>query len=164
MAAGRRVYKPGMIRLGYPTQNLTIPAGTNRTCRLASLNGVEKVRALIRENLVGLATILHWNAGHDVGLFRMGQALIPFASRPAFDLSLPTWESRGVRPKLHLSSQNPEKQAGAHAYSIEEEDWEELKEAIDGREADVMVEAKGKEHALIPLGIEIEDTEVIADG
>ena len=30
-----------------------------------------------------------------------------------------------------------------------------LVEALDGREADVMVEAKGKEHALAPLGVEI---------
>ena len=35
------------------------------------------------------------------------------ALEEAFDLSLPTWEARGARPKLHLSSQNPEKQAGA---------------------------------------------------
>jgi hypothetical protein len=28
--------------------------------------------------------------------------------------------------------------------------------ALDGREADAMVEAKGKEHALPPLGVRIE--------
>jgi UV DNA damage endonuclease len=73
-----------VIRLGYPTQNLTIPASTNRTLRLASLSDVEKVRRLVRENIAGLKTILRWNAEHGVGLFQMGQSLIPFASHPAF--------------------------------------------------------------------------------
>jgi hypothetical protein len=31
------VYKGQVIQLGYPTQNLTIPASTNRTLRLANL-------------------------------------------------------------------------------------------------------------------------------
>ena len=45
----REVYKRSVIRLGYPTKTLTIPAGTNRTCRLANLHDAEKVQALIRE-------------------------------------------------------------------------------------------------------------------
>jgi UV DNA damage endonuclease len=73
----------------------------------------------------------------------------------ALDLSLPTWEGRGVRPKLHLSSQDPAKQAGAHAYLVEPRDWHSLLCALGGREADVMVEAKGKERALAPLGAAI---------
>jgi UV DNA damage endonuclease len=287
-----------VIRLGYPTQNLTIPASTDRTLRLASLSDVEKVRRLVRENIAGLKTILRWNAEHGVGLFQMGQSLIPFASHPAFpydwvtehgdelreagnlardpgirlsmhpgqyinlgspkpyvsgrslselryvarvfdllgspdsvavlhmggahgdkpasaarfvkamrpetpvlrylalendervwtvaqivqtaralgipaimdsfhhdlnpgsltlnealDLSLSTWGR--ARPKLHLSSQDPAKQPGAHAYYVESRDWHALLAALDGREADVMVEAKGKEHALAPMGVEI---------
>ena len=289
-----------MIRLGYPAQNLTIPASTNRTLRLANLGDAEKVRALAWENLLGLETILRWNAEHGVNLFRIGQSLIPFASHPAFpydweaehgddlrglgelarsldirlsmhpgqfiqpgslrpevserslaelryvarvfdlignfdsvivlhmggtyedrtasiarfvetmrsetgilrylalendervwpmstivqtarslgvpaitdafhhglhpggltlkralDLSLPTWEVRGARPKVHLSSQDPEKQVGAHAYSVDLGDWYALLDALDGREPDVMVEAKGKEQALVPLGVRI---------
>jgi UV DNA damage endonuclease len=286
-----------VIRLGYPAQNLNIPASTNRTLRLANLGDPEKVRALVWENLLGLETILRWNAEHGVKLFRIGQSLIPFASHPAFpydwetehgddlrgigelarsldirlsmhpgqfiqpgslrpgvserslaelryvahvfdligssdsvmvlhmggayedrvastvrfvatmcsetgvlrylalendervwpvldivqtahllgvpaitdtfhhglnpgsltlrealDLSLPTWEVRRTRPKIHLSSQDPEKQVGAHAYSVDLGDWYALLDALDGREADVMVEAKGKEQALVPLG------------
>ena len=289
-----------MIRLGYPTQNLTLPAGTNRSLRLANLRDKDKVRGLVRENIAGLIRILPWNAERGIGLFRMGQAMIPFASHPGFpydweeehgdelsragklarslgirlsmhpgqyiqpgslkpevverslaelryvarlfdligspdsvlvlhmggayedkiataarfaetmrpettvlrylalendervwalpeivetastlgiptitdafhhglnsggltlgealDLALPTWETRQQRPKLHLSSQDPEKQLGAHAYSVYAEDWKTLVEALAGREADVMVEAKGKEYALIPLGIEL---------
>ena len=289
-----------MIRLGYPTQNLTIPASTNRSLRLASLTDEDRLRALIRENINGLREILHWNAAHDVRLFRLGQNLIPFSSHPAFpydwesvhgeelqeagklardlgirlsmhpgqyiqpsslkpevversldelhstarilsllgsqesvlvlhlgganqdkpatarrfvdvmrgeeevlrylalenderiwtvpeivdaatalgipaitdtlhhdlnpenltlgealDLSLPTWKVRDTRPKVHISSQNPEKQSGAHAYSIDLADWQALLDALDGREADAMVEAKGKEHALIPMGVKV---------
>jgi UV DNA damage endonuclease len=77
------------------------------------------------------------------------------ALREALDHSLPTWEMRDARPKIHLSSQDPEKQAGAHAYSVDLEDWHALLAALDGREADVMVEAKGKEQALVPLGVGI---------
>src|SRR5215210_289168 len=84
------VYKKPMIRLGYPTQNLSIPASTNRTLRLASLGDAEKVRALVWENLLGLETILRWNAGHGIRLFRMGQSLVPFASHPAFPYD---WET-----------------------------------------------------------------------
>lgn len=290
-----------MIRIGYPTQNLTIPAGTNRTLRLANLPDREKVRGLVRENIAGLREILEWNARHEVGLFRMGQSLIPFASHPAFpydwesehgdslreagalartlgirlsmhpgqyiqpgslklevaerslvelryvtrvfdligspdsvlvlhmggayedraatanrfvekmrpeadvlrylalenderiwtakeitktatslgvpaitdtlhhalnpgglslrealDLSLPTWSVRDARPKLHLSSQDPAKQPGAHSYAIDIEDWSALVDALEGRDTDVMVEAKGKEQALIPLGLVVE--------
>ena len=287
-----------MIRLGYPTQNLTLPASTNHSCRLPSLGDAEKVRAVVGENLPGLEAVLRWNAAHGAPLFRMGQALIPFASHPEFpydweaehgddlrnlgelagslgvrlsmhpgqfiqpgsprpgvserslielryvarvfdligshdsvivlhmggayedrpttaarfvdtmrpetdvlkylalendervwtvreivvaanelgvsaitdafhhglnpggltleealDLSLPTWGGR--RPKLHLSSQDPTKQAGAHAYLVNVEDWETLVRALGGREADVMIEAKGKELALAALGVEL---------
>ena len=61
----------------------------------------------------------------------------------------------GTAPKLHLSSQDPEKQPGAHAYSVDLVDWQTLADALHGREADIMVEAKGKEHALVSLGIKL---------
>nr|MDQ3318448.1 UV DNA damage repair endonuclease UvsE [Actinomycetota bacterium] len=276
--------------------NLTLPATTNRTLRLAGLMDVEKVRGLVWENLLGLETIVRWNAERGISLFRIGQGLIPFASHPAFpydwaaehgddlrelgalarslgvrlsmhpgqfinpgspnpqtagrsldelryatrvfdlmgsddavvvlhlggayddrpaaiarfveslrpeegilrylalenderiwtvgevsstarilgipaildnlhhalnpgglslgealDLALPTWEMRGVRPKVHLSSQDPAKRPGAHAHSIEAGDWAAFLDALDGRETDVMVEAKGKELALSVL-------------
>ena len=285
-----------MIRVGYAAQNLTISATTNRTLRLANLLNTKKVRGLIRENLADLETTLRWNDEHEVGLFRIGQSLIPFASHPqfpydwieehgnelrrvgefarscgirlsmhpgqyiqpgspkpevverslselryaarvlsligspdsvlvlhiggsfgnklatirrfmetvrleeriltylalenderiwhvadvvkgaqtlgvpaitdtlhhrlnpggltlevAFNLSLPTWKDRGAPPKLHLSSQDPEKRAGAHAYYVNLADWQVLTDALGNREADVMVEAKGKEQALLPL-------------
>ena len=290
------MYLLGMIRYGYPAQNLTLPATTNRTLRLASLADAEKVRALVWENMLGLETIVRWNAERGIRLFRIGQGLIPFASHQAFpydwseehgddlrelgalarslgvrlsmhpgqfinpgspnpetagrsldelryaarvfdlmgnddavvvlhlggayddrpaavarfvealrdqedilrylalenderiwtvgeivgaaralgipaildnlhhslnpgglslgealDLALPTWKARGVRPKVHLSSQDPTKRPGAHAHAIEAEDWAAFLDALGGRETDVMVEAKGKELALSRL-------------
>ena len=71
----------------------------------------------------------------------------------ALDSTLPTWRER--RPKLHLSTQDPAKRPGAHAFAVDPEDWRTLLGALDGREADVMVEAKGKELALAPLGVSI---------
>jgi UV DNA damage endonuclease len=283
-----------VIRFGYPAQNLTIPATTNRTLRLASLPDVAKLKGIVGENVSDLEAILRWNAECGVALFRIGQNLVPFASHPAFpydweaehgeelraagelarglgirlsmhpgqyinpgspksevvgrslaelryvarvfdlignpdsvavlhlggayadkqasiarfveamrpeseilrylalenderiwtvaevvetahllgipaiadafhhglnpgglalrealDLALPTWEARRIRPKLHLSSQDPDKRPGAHAYNVTAEDWQALLRALDGRDADVMVEAKGKELALI---------------
>ena len=287
-----------MIRVGYAAQNLTIPATTNRTLRLARLGDAEHVRSLVEANFAALRTILAWNARHGVDLFRIGQSLIPFGSHPAFpydwqaahgdelaeigalardlrirlsmhpgqyiqpgsptptivtnsldelryvaalfdligntdativlhmggaygdhagtadrfvpvvaaeervcrylalegderiwsleqiapsaaklgvpvivdtlhhrmnpgrlslaealDLCLPTWAPRGVRPKVHISSQDPAKQLGAHAFGIEGADWTALTEVIGDRDVDVMVEAKGKEQALIGLGL-----------
>jgi len=210
LRTGRAVYNLVVIRFGDPTQNLTIPADTNRTLRLANLHDAGKVWGLIRENLARLDAVIRWKARHCVRLLRMGQALIPFASHTEFpydwgtkhgeglekagklarelgirlsmhpgryiqpgspklverslaelryvarifDFSLTAWESRGTRPKLHLSSQNPEKQAGAHTYSVELAEWQALVDALEGRAANVTVEAKGKEHALVPLGVE----------
>ena len=285
-----------MIRFGYPAQNFTLPATTNRTLRLASLGDVEKLRALVWENMLGVESIVRWNAEKGIDLFRIGHTLIPFASHPLFpydwaeehgddlrelgalartlgvrlsmhpgqfinpgspneetarrsleelryvtrvfdllgnedavvvlhlggafddkpaaisrfverlepergmlrylalenderiwtieeictasnalgipavldtfhhsinpgnlslgealDFALPSWERRGVRPKVHLSSQDPTKRPGAHAHSIEAEDWAAFLDALGGRETDVMVEAKGKELALPAL-------------
>jgi UV DNA damage endonuclease len=50
----------------------------------------------------------------------------------AMDLSLPTRKRQGLRPKVHLSSQDPDKQAGAHAYSVDTGDLHAL-QALNGR-------------------------------
>jgi len=69
--------------------------------------------------------------------------------RKALDEAIPTWKGR--RPEVHLSSQDPTKRPGAHAFYIHPDDFYKLIDALDGRSADVMVEAKGKEQALIFL-------------
>lgn len=69
--------------------------------------------------------------------------------KEAVRAGIDTWDRR--RPKLHLSSQDNSKRAGAHAAGIYREDLTELLEALDGVEADIMVEAKDKELAVLPL-------------
>lgn len=289
-----------MIRVGYPTQNLSLPASTNRTLRLSNLPDTDRVSSLVSENVTALEEILRWNAERGIQLFRIGQSLIPFASHPDFpydwavqhvpeleragelarsvgirlsfhpgqyvqpgsprpevvarsleelryaaralsllgstdgvivlhlggahgdreatirrfvralraeyevlsflalenderiwtvaevvgvcgrlgvpaildtlhhelnpgslslrealDLTLPTWETRGDSPKLHISTQNPGKRPGAHAWAIDSGDWRRLTTALDGRSADVVAEAKGKELALAAAGIRV---------
>jgi hypothetical protein len=68
---------------------------------------------------------------------------------PTQNLSLPTWEVRGARPKLHLSSQGVGEEArrarlprGPPGLALP---------PLRPR----MVEAKGKELALVPLGARI---------
>jgi UV DNA damage endonuclease len=284
---------PEVLRLGYPCQNLTLPASTNHTLRLAGLSDRAKVRAIVDNNLDHLERILRWNAKRDIRVFRIGSSLVPFASHSAFpydwarehaarfaelaklarelgqrlsmhpgqyvnpaspdpgvaaaslaemrysarvlslleaaggvlivhlggaygqkeaawrrfvqvlrnereilkslalendertwtvpevirpatalgvpvivdtlhhrinpgdltlreaiDLAFPTWRNR---PKVHISSQAPGKPVGAHDDYIQACDWRELACALDGREADVMVEAKDKERALLDL-------------
>lgn len=72
-----------MIRLGYPCENLTLGATTNRTLRLAHLTE-ERVREKVAENLRDLERILRFNPPHGFALFRLGQHLVPFASHPHF--------------------------------------------------------------------------------
>ncbi len=55
-------------------------------------------------------------------------------------LALSTWKER---PKIHYSEQNPDKNRGAHSFYV--------KDVITGEEFDTMVEAKGKELAILPL-------------
>jgi UV DNA damage endonuclease len=89
------LYTCTVLRLGYPAQNLTLPATTNSTLRLASVSDVEKLQRLVRGNTADLRAILRWNAEHGIPLFRMGQDVIPFASHPAF-----TFEAKGKERAL----------------------------------------------------------------
>ena len=68
--------------------------------------------------------------------------------RGAIDTALATWTRR---PKMHLSSQDPAKQRGAHAWGVQIAGLRALIDALAGRESDVMVEAKGKEGAVLSL-------------
>ena len=82
------LYTGAVIRLGYPTQNLTIPASTNRSLRLASLSDAERVRALVGENVADLKTILRWNAEHGVWALQDGAEPDPLRLPPGLSLRL----------------------------------------------------------------------------
>lgn len=77
------------MKLGYPCENLTLGATTNRSLRLASLSP-ERAREKAEANLRDLERILRWNAERGFALFRIGQGLIPFASHPRFPYD---WEA-----------------------------------------------------------------------
>ena len=61
-----------------------------------------------------------------------------------------TWRPEHGPQKVHLSSQNPTLQPGAHDDFIHEADWRELQEASP-ETLDVMVEAKAKDRAVLAL-------------
>ncbi|MEJ5337550.1 MAG: UV DNA damage repair endonuclease UvsE [Thermus sp.] len=65
----------------------------------------------------------------------------------ALRLAFPTWRGR---PKVHLSSQAKGRRPGAHAEGVDPEDFGRLLEALPAP-TDLMVEAKGKERAALPL-------------
>lgn len=133
--------------------------------------GHEPTARRMVQHLRGEEQILRWLAlEHDERLWSLRQVL-PVAEqlgvpvivdnlhhrlhpdgltlREAVRLGISTWDGR--RPKLHLSSQEEGKRAGAHAGRIAPEDLHELLDALDGAEVDIMVEAKDKELAVLPL-------------
>ncbi len=73
----------GQWRVGYLCENRTLGATTLRTVRLANLEA-ERVRERAAANVEDLARMVAFNAAHGLGLLRIGQQLIPFASHPAF--------------------------------------------------------------------------------
>ena len=68
-------------RTGYPCVSLLIGRTTNHECTLRT-DTPEKLRALIRQNLDDLRTILEHNLEHGWLLFRIGSSVIPFGSHP----------------------------------------------------------------------------------
>lgn len=76
--------------------------------------------------------------------------------KEAVALAISTWKTRGrnSRPKIHLSSQNPDKRAGAHDEFVRPEDTERLVSALYGTPeggADIMVEAKSSDLAALEV-------------
>lgn len=61
---------------------------------------------------------------------------------------MPTWDGHDV-PMMDYSSQPGEKQAGAHTQSIDMADFEAVMVQLEGREVDVMLEIKDKEHSAL---------------
>ncbi|MCS6801776.1 MAG: UV DNA damage repair endonuclease UvsE [Chloroflexota bacterium] len=68
-------------RLGYITTALGSGAITDKSCHLRSATP-ERLRALIRANLAGLAATLDYNRAIGVRFYRLSSQLIPFASHP----------------------------------------------------------------------------------
>ena len=84
------------IRFGYPCQNETLSATTNRGIKLASIKDVERIRDKIQDNLNDLERMLLWNRDEGIHLFRIGQHLIPFASHPNFPYDWETYHTEHI--------------------------------------------------------------------
>jgi UV DNA damage endonuclease len=72
------------------------------------------------------------------------------STRALLDAAEPTWAALGLRPKYHVASQRPGAKPGAHADGIDPLDWDEVRSAL-GHPADLMLEAKEKDRALLAL-------------
>lgn len=81
-------------------------------------------------DLTVLIDYLHWQINHEKDA----------NWETDLKLALSTWKER---PKIHYSEQNPDKNTGAHSFYI--------KNIITNPEFDTMVEAKGKELAILPF-------------
>jgi UV DNA damage endonuclease len=130
---------------------VTVVADEERLRRYLALEGDERIWSL--EQIAPSAAALDVPIIVDALHHRMNPGRLSLAG--ALDLCLPTWARRRVPPKVHISSQHPEKQPGAHAFGIDPGDWTMLVDAIGDRDVDVMIEAKGKERALASLGLVI---------
>lgn len=87
-----------------------------------------------------------YDALHDAVLPSDG-----LAPRDALAAALATWP-RGRTPKVHYSDQDPEKAPGAHAWGASPAAFAAWVDGTRGLgDFDVMVEAKGKEQAVLPL-------------
>jgi UV DNA damage endonuclease len=62
-----------------------------------------------------------------------------------------TWSARDGRPKLHFSTQKLRARIGAHADMINSTEFIRFLKTLPERDADVMLEAKGKDKALLRL-------------
>ncbi len=68
----------------------------------------------------------------------------------ALDLFMPTWDGHGT-PAMDYSSQNPDKQAGAHTVSVDLTDWARFADALGDRDVDIMLEIKDKEFSALAV-------------
>jgi UV DNA damage endonuclease len=78
------------LRIGYPCINRSIGCTSSRTFRLVSYTERRLVET-VEENICCLDRVLHWNAEHGIGFFRITSDLVPFASHPVCDFD---WEER----------------------------------------------------------------------
>jgi UV DNA damage endonuclease len=75
------------MRIGYPCTNRTLDCRGAKTLRLSSFS-LERLDEAVASNLSCLEAMLHFNAEHRIGFFRITSELIPFASHPEIE---PPW-------------------------------------------------------------------------
>lgn len=87
---------------------------------------------------------------------RLHHAALPggWRDRPVADIMaevVATWQAADGVPKVHFSSQDPEKRAGAHAWGLNPEEFLAFVAELSPFTVDVMAECKGKDLALVAL-------------
>lgn len=166
-----KVVERSLAELRYSARVLSL-SGMEEGVVVVHLGGIygDRKRALVRfvENLRGEGEVLRYLAlENDERLWTVEDVLeaaealgVPvvvdtlhhnlhpgrLSLEEALRLAFSTWRDIA---KVHLSSQDPQKRPGAHAFRIQEEDWKALLDALPSQ-AHVMVEAKGKEMGLPP--------------
>jgi UV DNA damage endonuclease len=124
----------------------------------------EIVRHLVLENderCYSAADVLEMSrrTGVPVVFDALHDAILPsphLASRAALLAAcFATWRPQDGVPKTHFSSQDPAKQSGAHAEWVDAADFARFAADTGAREFDCMLEAKGKERALLRLRQEL---------
>jgi UV DNA damage endonuclease len=81
-----------------------------------------------------------------------------WAQRPVAEIMAEvaqTWQPADGPPKVHFSSQDPDKRAGAHAYWLNKDEFLAFAAQLNTLTVDVMAECKGKDHALLRLRDEL---------
>lgn len=81
-----------------------------------------------------------------------------WAARPVAEILAEvaqTWQPDDGPPKVHFSSQDPDKRPGAHAYWLDKDDFLVFAAQLSGLTVDVMAECKGKDLALLRLREEL---------
>ena len=81
-----------------------------------------------------------------------------WSERPIADIMaevVTTWRTTDGIPKVHFSSQDPQKRPGAHAYYLQAQDFLTFSEELASVTVDMMAECKGKDLALIRLREEV---------
>ena len=81
-----------------------------------------------------------------------------WAERPVAEIMAEvaqTWRAEDGPPKVHFSSQDPDKKPGAHAYGLDRDDFLRFAAQMNGFTVDVMAECKGKDLAIIALREEL---------
>ena len=77
----------------------------------------------------------------------------------AMDLFMPTWRGHGL-PAMDYSAQHAEKQAGAHAISVDLAAFDAFLGQIADRDVDIMLEIKDKENSALAVLAALADRQV----
>ncbi len=80
----------------------------------------------------------------------------------ALDLARSTWQAADGIPMVDYSTQDGDKRVGAHAQTLDVEDFRSFVRRLKGREIDVMLEIKNKEASAMQARVVLDELQVTA--